>query len=151
MLEQLKKKGIKKSLPLIIMLLLIGIGLICLEAANIKALIAGSKEFKRLLPEDIKDHVMVDASIDVNFGCYMEEYEENTKTHITRSTYNYYVIWTGDDYAEDFRYMGIKVPHSEEKTMEAMAEAYFNYESFEPVQYSGMILKMPDEDYKYFK
>ena len=53
----------------------------------------------------------------------MEQYEENTKTHARHTTDLYYVIWTGDENAQDFRYMGIKVPASDEYKMEEMAEA----------------------------
>ena len=150
MLEKLKKKSVIKSLPIVIIMLAVGIGLIVLEFSNVKSLMRGHVEFESLAPDEINGDLIVDVTLYDNFGCYMEQYEENTKTHIQRTTDLYYVIWTGDDNAEDFRYMGIKVPVSDKKAMEAMAEATYNYEYSDPIQYSGAINKMTAEEYKYF-
>lgn len=150
MLEKLKKKSVIKSLPIVIIMLTVGIGLIVLEFSNVKSLMRGHVEFESLAPDEINGDLIVDVTLYDNFGCYMEQYEENTKTHIQRTTDLYYVIWTGDDNAEDFRYMGIKVPVSEERAMEAMAEATYNYEYSDPIHYSGAINKMTAEEYKYF-
>lgn len=151
MLEKLKKKSIQKSWFGLLVLLAIGIVLIWLEFSNIVSLMRGHIQFETLEPDEINGSLVVDASIDTNFGAYLEEYEKNTKTNYTRTTNLYYVIWTGDEYAEDFKYMGIKVPASEESTMEAIAEATYYEEYIDPVTYSGAINKMTNEEYKYFK
>lgn len=151
MLEQLKKSSIKKSLPAPIILLMIGIALFASEVSNMLALFRGRVAFESLEPDEIANKVIVDASIDANFGCYLKEYEENTKTHYKHTTNLYYVIWTGDEDAVDYRYMGIKVPASDIKTMDKMAEAAYNGMRSDPVLYSGAILKMPSEEYQYFK
>lgn len=151
MLEELKKKSIKKSLPQVLILLIAGIVMIVLELPNIKALLRGKVQFETLQSEEINEELIVDASIDANFGCYMEEYEENTSTHYTRTTDLYYVIWTGDENSENYCYMGIKVPASDGNVMDAMTEATYNYEYSEPIHYTGAIKKMPSEDYRYFK
>ena len=151
MLEKLKKKSIMKTLPTVIIMLAVGIGLILLEFSNVKSLMRGHVEFESLAPEEINGDLIVDVTLYDNFGCYMEQYEENTKTHTRRTTDLYYVIWTGDDDAEDFRYMGIKVPVSDEKAMEDMAEATYYGDAYpEPLRYSGAINKMTAEEYKYF-
>lgn len=151
MLEKLRKKSITKALPLAIILLVCGIGLAAVEFSAMKALIRGHVEFESLAPEEIGTGLVVDVTLRDNFGCYMEEYEENTKTHYRRTTDLYYVIWTGDEDDEDFRYMGIKVPVSDESAMERMAEATYNYEYSDPIIYSGAINKMSSEEYRYFK
>lgn len=151
MLEKLKKKSIKKSWFGILVLLAIGIVLICLEFSNVVSLLRGRVQFETLEPDEINGSLVVDVSLDTNFGAYMEEYERNTKTNYTRTTDLYYVIWTGDAYAEDFKYMGIKVPASEENTMEDIAEATYYQEYIDPVIYSGAINKMTNEEYQYFK
>lgn len=151
MLEKLKKKSITKSLPAVIIMLAVGLGLIALEFSNVKSLIRGHVEFESLAPDEINGDLIVDVTLYDNFGCYMEQYEENTKTHTRRTTDLYYVIWTGDDNAEDFRYMGIKIPVSDEKAMEDMAEAtYYGYEYSDPIRYSGAVNKMTAEEYEYF-
>ena len=151
MFEKLKKKSVTKSLVSVIILMVIGIILIVVEFSNFRSLINGHVQFETLKPDEINEDLIVDASITVNFGAYMEEYEEDTTTHVTRTTDLYYVIWTGDEDDEDFRYMGIKVPAADENEMEAMAEATYNYEYSDPMEYSGAINKMTDEEYRYFK
>ncbi|MDE6202370.1 MAG: hypothetical protein K2G19_02705, partial [Lachnospiraceae bacterium] len=96
MLEKLRKKSIIKSLPLAIILLICGIGMVGIEFSAMKALIRGNVQFESLAPEEIGNDLVVDVTLRDNFGCYMEEYEENTKTHRRRTTDLYYVIWTGD-------------------------------------------------------
>ena len=151
MFDKLKKKSIKKSLFSVILLVAIGLVLIGVEFSNLKSLINGHVKFESLAPDEITEDLIVDASINVNFGCFAEYYEENTETHVTRTTDLYYVIWTGDEDDEEFRYMGIKVPVSDESAMEAMAEATYYYEETETIEYSGAINKMNDEEYQYFK
>lgn len=152
MLEKLKKKSIMKTLPTVIIMLAVGIGLIVLEFSNVKSLMRGHVVFESLSPEEINGDLIVDVTLYDNFGCYSEQYEENTKTHTRRTTDLYYVIWTGDDDAEDFRYMGIKVPVSDQRLMEEMADAtYYGYEYSDPIRYSGAVNKMTSEEYKYFK
>lgn len=151
MLEELKKKSIKKTLPLAIILFLCGVGLIAMEASNFVSVLRGHVAFETLKPDEINGSLIVDASINANFGAYMEKYEKNTKTNYTRTTDLYYVIWTGDDNAVDFKYMGIKVPVSYRNKMEAMADATFNYEYSKPINFSGAINKMSSKEYEYFK
>ncbi len=151
MLEELKKKTIQKSVVLVIILFVAGALLIFMEFSNVKSLLHGREVFESLAPDEINENLIVDASINANFGAFMEEYETNTKTHVSRTTYLYYVIWTGDEYAEDFKYMGIKVPASDEAVMEAMAEAAYNEEYSEAVSYSGAVNKMTSEEYEYFQ
>lgn len=151
MLEKLKKKSVKKILPSVIILAVIGLVLIGVEFSNLKSLMRGHVKFETLEPNEINEDIIVDASIDVNFGAFIEEYEENTKTHTTRTTNLYYVIWTGDEDSKDYKYMGIRVSADDEKKMEAMTEATYNYEYSEPIQYSGAINRMSSEEYGYFK
>lgn len=151
MLEKLKKKSIIKNIPVVLILIIIGVALIWAEFSNFKSLLRGHVKFETLEPEEINGDLIVDASIDVNFGAFMEEYSENTKTHLTRTTDLYYIIWTGDEDSEDYKYMAIKVPVLYESKMEQMADATYNYEYSDPIEFSGAINKMSDEEYKYFK
>ena len=90
--------------------------------------------------------MIVEASINTNFSWFAEEYEEDTNTHRTTSEYFYYVIWTGDDEATDWRYMGIKVPASDADVMDAMAEACYNEEYFDTtMEYAGTLPYYIDE------
>ena len=151
MLEGLRKKSIKKILPVVIILWILGLLCSGLEISNLLAVTKAPVKFESLEVEEIKENVIVNATIDVNFGAFLEEYEENTSTHQTRTTDMYYVIWTGDDDAVDYRYMGIKVPDYYIFRMDQMTEATFNGEIVEPIEYSGAIKKMDEEEFDYLK
>lgn len=151
MLAKLKKKSISRAIPLVLMLVIAGGVLLGLEFSNLKSLLRGHVKFETLLPEEINGDLIVDASINANFGAYMEEYSKNTKTQVTRTTDIYYVIWTGDDDSEDYRYMGIKVPASYGNRMDKMAEATYNYEISDTIYFSGAVNKMSSEEYEYFR
>ncbi|MBD5546820.1 MAG: hypothetical protein HDQ97_05425 [Lachnospiraceae bacterium] len=151
MFEELKKRSMKKRLFPAIVMLVIGAALLVFLFPNVVEILKGRVAFETLRPYEIKENMLVDVSLDMNFGCYMEEYEKNTQTHYTRTTDLYYIIWTGDQDATDYCYMGIKVPVSDEDKMEEMAEASFNNMRSNPVIYSGEIQEMPAEHYQYFK
>lgn len=159
MLDKIREKTATKLIATVIVLLVAGIALIWLKAPTIKAYINGNIQFETLKPDEIENDMMVDITVDTNFGAYMEMvgttyydngyYYTGSGSHYTANVY--YVIWTGDDYAEDYKFMGIKVPYSEERTMEAIAEATYNEKYVEPVTYSGVISKMLPKEYEYFK
>lgn len=151
MFEQLRKKSIKKALPVVIIVGVIGLVMIVAEFSNLISLVRGHVEFESLAPDEINGSLVVDASIAVNFGSFMEEYKSYSNSSYTRTTDVYYVIWTGDEYAQDYRYMAIKVPASYEKQMEAMAEASYNGEYSTPIQFSGAVNRLSSKEYEYFK
>lgn len=147
MFEALKKKSLKSTLVISIILILIGGGMIFFQGPEAFYAIVGYVDFESLEPDDIHSRIMVDVELTVNFGWFVEDYEENTSTHYTRTIDRYYVIWTGDEYATDFRYMGIKVDASHVKAMDSYTtDGYLT----SPISFSGEIRKMSSEDYKYF-
>lgn len=151
MLAELKKKSIMRAIPLVLLFVIAGGVLFAAEFSNIKSLLRGHVKFETLLPDEINGDLIVEASINANFGAYMEEYSKNTKTNVTRTTDIYYVIWTGDDDSEDYRYMGIKVPASYGGQMDRMAEATYNYEMSDTIYFTGAVNKMSSEEYQYFR
>lgn len=151
MLEELKKKSIKKSLLLVVLLIGAGLFLAGIEFSAAVAMLRGPVVFESLEPDEINSSYLVNASIDTNFGAFMERYETNTKTHYSRTTDVYYVIWTGDAYAEEYKYMGLKVPASEESAMEKVADATYYEEYIDPVEYTGAIRKMSAKEREYFE
>lgn len=151
MLAELKKKSIMRAIPLVLLFVIAGGVLFAAEFSNIRSLLRGHVKFETLLPDEINGDLIVEASINANFGAYMEEYSKNTKTNVTRTTDIYYVIWTGDDDSEDYRYMGIKVPASYGGQMDRMAEATYNYEMSDTIHFTGAVNKMSSEEYQYFR
>lgn len=150
MLEELKKVSFKKCIPFAVFFILIGIVMVVLQAQNVFYTIFGYAEFTELAPDEIKSQ-LVEVDLTANFGYYLEEYEENTKTHRKTTTSLYYVIWTGDEDDVDYRYMSIKIPYSYYKVMEQMAENSSNQMYSDPVHFVGKIKKLNKEEYYYFK
>ena len=108
------------------------------------------EKFEDLAPEEIKNqNVTIDLT--ANFGSYLEEYSENTETHKNTITDLYYVIWTGDEDATDFKYMSIKVPVEYKKQMEEIATNSANETFSEPLHMVGHIHKLGSEEYRYFQ
>ncbi len=150
MLETLKKRSFKTSLILSVILIIAGIFVIATSFPDTLAAVSGYETFEDLEPDEIRNQ-LVEIDVTANFGCYMEEYSENTSTHRRTTTDLYYVIWTGDDYATDFRYMSIKVPVRYEDEMEEIAENTYNEMRSAPLHLVGKIRKLSSEEYEYFE
>lgn len=145
--------GIKKLKLTIFIILLAGVVLLVLDYPNIKLRLLGVTEFESLRPDEIEGGLLVEASINMNFGSYASNEQSTYYGYYSSSDVKdlYYVIWTGDAYAEDYRYMGIKVPVSEQAAMDEMAEAAKGGKSVDPVKYTGVIHRMSSEEYGLFK
>lgn len=150
MFEELKKKSLKSALWGNVIFVLAGLALVVFHAANAFYALTGYVPFEQLTPEQIRSQ-LVDAELTANFGCYLEEYEYNTETHYKKTTDLYYVIWTGDDYATDYRYIAIRVDPKYEKSMEAMAENTMNDLLSDPISFSGKLKKLTKEKFTYFQ
>lgn len=153
MSEYWKEQITKKLLFTAFILLLAGVVLLILDYPNIKIHLFGPTEFESLEPDEIEGGLIVEASIDINFGAYAHNEKQSYYGYALSSeeTDVYYVIWTGDAYAEDYRYMGIKVPASEQYVMEEIAEATSNGTHVEPVKYTGIINRMSSDEYPLFE
>lgn len=150
MFEELKKKALKSSLGITIILLLGGFGLAGYMASDVYYVATGYADFEQLEPDEIRNQ-LVEYDMTVNFGCYLEEYVEDETSYIKRRTTDlYYIVWTGDEYAEEFCYMTVKVPASYERKMEEMADNTYNGISSEPITIRGKIRKLDSEEYDYF-
>lgn len=151
MFEELRKKSFKSVLLLAVLFLVGGIVLAGYNVGNAFFAAAGYAEFTTLKPEEIKNQ-LVDVNLVENFGCYLEEYSENTTTHYKTTTDYYYIIYTGayDDLETDYKFMSIKVPASYGSKMDAMTENTFNGITSSPISFSGKIQKLDDEEYDYF-
>lgn len=110
----------------------------------------GYASFEALRPEEIRDQ-LTDINLNVNFGCFGEEYESSEYPYVHNTTHLYYVIWTGDENAVDFRYMAIKVPVDYADRMEEMADLSAQGYYSEPLPLSGKISTMSEEELSFFK
>lgn len=151
MFEELRKKSFKSTFLLAILFLVGGIVLAGFNAGNAFFATAGYADFTTLKPDEIKSQ-LVDVELVENFGCYLEEYSENTTTHYKTTTDYYYIIYTGayDDLETDYKFMSIKVPASYGSKMDAMTDNTFNGIVSSPISFSGKIQKLDDEEYDYF-
>lgn len=150
MFEELKKVSFKKCIALAVLFLLIGVFMVVYQAENAFYTIFGCADFTELAPEEIKSQ-LVEIDLTANFGYYLQEYEENTKTKVKKTTSLYYVIWTGDEDDVEYRYMSIKVPVASKKKMEEMAENSANQMYSDPIHFVGKIKKLSKEELYYFK
>lgn len=149
MLEELKKKSFKKSLPGTIILFVIAVILAVIAFPKI----SNVKNFEDLEPDEIKNQ-NVKIGVTTNFGSFLEEYSENTSTHKRTTTHYYYITLTGDEethYTDDYRFIAIKVPAKYKKQMEEIMEYTEQQEYADPVYFVGHIRKLDKEEYSYFK
>lgn len=147
MFEELKKKTLKSSLLGSIILILAGLGLAGWNALDAFYSVIGYTDFTTIPTEDISSQ-LVTVDLKYNFGCYLEEYEKNTKTGSTKTTHLYYVIGTEDVESPDidWKFMSIKVPASYASRMDKMYEG-----DTTPVTFSGKIKKLDAEETRYFR
>lgn len=146
MFEELRKKSFKKCLFTAILLLIAGICMVAYSAVNVFYTFFGYADFAKLEPDKIKFQ-LVQLDLDFNLGCYLEEYEYNTKTHARKTTDLYYIILTGDETSEDVRAMTIKVPPTYKKTMNALADGT----ATSTTHFIGKIKKLDSKEYNHFK
>lgn len=150
-MEELRKKERKRKIivtGVILLAVVLIVGLV--ELLLSKTRMQGPFVFESLKPDEIRPNIIVDVTIDTNFGSYMEEYEIYYGG-IEHTLSLYYVIWTGDVYAENYKYMGIKVPADQESTMEEIVQATYEGDYAGSVSYTGVINKMNNEEYQYFQ
>lgn len=149
MFEELKKKALKSSLVLTVVFFIAGAVMTGLMASNMFYIVTGYVDFEQLEPDEVKNQ-LVTYDIQYNYGSFMSESEYNKNTSRTTLKYVYYMIATGDEYAEDYRFMAIKAPASYEKRMDKMAQNTNNWLTSEAIHVTGKIQKMDDEEYGYF-
>lgn len=150
MFEELKRVSFKKCLFLAVVFLIAGIAMVVLQAENVYYTVFGYADFTELEPDKIRSQ-LVEVDLTANFGCFMEQYEENTKTKRKTTKNLYYVIWTGDEDDPEYCYMSIKVPVSYRKRMDQMAENSANQKYSDPIHFVGKIKKLDSKEYRYFK
>lgn len=148
MLEELRKNSIKSSLPGIIIILLILAVVLGFQVPHLIICFSPHERFEELDYTEIKDGMIVDYTMTENFGAFMD-YTEDKKVKAV-----YYVIWTGDAYADDYRFMAIKVDPKYEDQLDQMAMDFSEGKDTTPIEFSGTIVKMDNEGkdylYKYF-
>lgn len=150
MFEELKKKSFKKCLFAAIVFLIIGVVLVAFSAVDMYYTVFGYADFTQLEPDKIRNQ-LIELDLTINFGCFAEDYEENTKTGAKRTTNLWYVIATGGPNTEEYRYMAIKLPVSYEKRMDAMAQQTYEGYYSDPIHFIGKIKKMDSEAYSLFE
>lgn len=151
MLEELKKKCFKKSLPLSIILIIAGLVLAIWNAASAFYALAGLAKFEDLKPDQIGSQ-LVEADLNIVWDCYLEQGTKNTSTNRTTINYYWYIIATGDEYATDYRYMAIKVPKKIGSKVDDIMDYYYEYglPASEPLKIAGKIKKLSGKYYDYF-
>lgn len=152
MLEELKKKGFKKSLPLSIILIIVGLVLAVWNASSAFYALAGYATFEDLKPEKVGGQ-LVEADLNIVYASYLEQGTKNTSTNRTTINYVWYIIATGDIYETDYRYLAIKVPKKLSSKMDDIMEYYNSYgmPASDSLKVTGKVKRFfPDKYYDYF-
>lgn len=150
MFAELKSRILKSTLFGYIVLIVVGLGLAGWNALDAYYAVAGYQDFTQLAPDEIKNQ-LVKVDLTDNFSYYLEQFKQNTKTGAKTTTHRYYVIWTGDENATDWRYMTIKVPVSYNSRMDKMSENTYNEIASDPITFYGKLKKLDSEELYYFK
>lgn len=151
MLETLKKNSFKKSLPLSVILIVCGLVLAVWNFSSAYYALAGYVRFEDLRPEELKNQ-LVEANINLVWDCYLEQGTKNTSTNRTTINYYWYVIATGDEYAMDYCYLGIKVPKKLKNQMDDIMDYYYENDLPYPdaLNITGKVKKLTGKNFDYF-
>lgn len=150
MLEELRKRSMKKVLPLVILLCLAGIVVVLLSAEGFFAVLRGNRNFEELKPKEIKNGIYVEAHISGNLGVAVEETERREGSTYEKPVASYHVIWTGSETDADYSFMMLKLPSEYDSQMLDMMEAYWDGEDTETLTFVGRIERADEEELKYF-
>lgn len=140
MFETLKKKSLKNSLVLTIILAAAGIWFTVYFALGTWYVVTGYVPFTDLEPDEISNQ-WVALNLKENWGAFAEYRKVSTTMSF------YYIILAEGSSSSDFRYMAVEVPPSYEVRMEQMAHGSHNNSVF----LSGRIERMEHDVYQYFK
>lgn len=151
MLERLRKRNVKNAILPFICAMILGIALILVMLVPLGTLIKGPVAFEELRPDDIGPHLFVKATIDMSYGGYAEKKMQQSGSSQNKSTEFYYVIRTGNDDAEYFKYMGIGVGPYLGTRMDDMSENTYRGTTSSPVKVEGVIRRMTLDEKRYFK
>lgn len=152
MLQELKKKSFKKSLPMAIILIIIGLVLLIWNATSAFCALFGYAKFEDLRPEKVGGQ-LVEADINIVYASYLEQGTKNTSTNRTTINYVWYIIATGDIYETDYRFLAIRVPKSLSSDMDAIMKYYTNYgqPASNSLKVTGKVKRFwPDKYYNYY-
>ena len=109
-------------------------------------------QFESLDWQEIHEDMMVNIDMKENFGCCAEKYSEKAGKQTTTDLY--YVVWTGNEYVEDYRYMCVMVQPKYGDQLDQMALDFVDGKETSSMKFSGTIRKMESEEldlfYDYF-
>lgn len=150
MFEELRKRSVKKVLPLVVFLCLVGIPVLLFSANGFFAVLRGNRNFEELKPKEIESGMYVEAHIYGNFGVAIEETERREGSSYEKHVASYHVIWTGNETDMDCRYMMLKLPAKYDSQMTDMMEAYWDGEETDTLTFVGRIEKADEQELRYF-
>lgn len=151
MLETLKKNSFKKSIPLSLILIACGLVLAVWNFSSAYYALTGYVRFEDLKPEELSNQ-LVEANVNIVWDCYLEEGTKNTSTNRTTINYYWYIIATGDEYAMEYSYLGIKVPKNLGDQMDEIMNYYYdnNLPYPDSLRITGKVKKLSGKNFDYF-
>lgn len=151
MIEELKKKSFKRSLPFAAVLIFAGLVLAIWNGSSAFYAVAGLAQFEKLDPDKVKNQ-LVKMDLDVVYDCYLESGTKDKSTGRTTINYYWYVIATGDDFTVDRGYMAIKVPKKAAGDVDKIMDYNYDYglPASESLELMGKVKKLSGKYYDYF-
>lgn len=151
MIEELKKKSFKRSLPLSVILIIAGLALAIYNLSSAYYAVAGLAQFEKLKPDKVKNQ-LVKMDLDMVYDCYLESGTKDTSTGRRTINSYWYVIATGDDFTMDRRYVAIKVPKKYSGEVDDIMEYNYDYglPASQPFELMGKVKKLSGKYYDYF-
>lgn len=150
MLQELKKRSLKKSLLSTIIVLAIGVALALMSFDGIFDLIKGPKTLDDIPASDIKSQY-VESDVYVVMDCFAEYVTKNTKTNVETTDWLYYVIPVGEE-----EYMAVRVKPKVGRVLDDICDDTWSYlggELTELTNYetvTGKIRKMKDKELDHY-
>ena len=153
MFESLKKKALKKITVSSIVMIIIGIALLVFQGREAYYALTGPIVFEELASDEIRNHMIVDVTLKGTLEWYGYEYQETSAGTNLGATAYYYAFYTGgQDIALDHLLIGIKVPARYKKSMDELADYFYEYSWREtPLHFKGEVRKMNSEELATFK
>ncbi len=149
MLKELKKQSIGRGLKAVFFFLFAAALAFVVGWKPFQDLRRETREFEDLKLEDLSKDINVNISLDENFGCYMEEYEEKRSTGARKTTALCYLVSMRDAETGEFRMVSLVVKPKDEKKMEAMAMNTYNGRTSDPITYKCSVKKMGTQERGY--
>lgn len=157
MIKEMKKTIFRNTLIFVIVLMILGILLAVVSFNGAMAVMGPKKNIYDASVNKIKGAKNAKIEIDKYnlYGCFTEEYSQNSSTSAKKTTAYYCLVLVGDD--SDSRFMAVKVDAKYKEKLDKIEEEYTDLDNGidsddrTVITLKGKLQKMDGQLYRYFK